>query len=353
MDDDESIDRSFQAGAIDFISKPIRWTVLKNRIKYILASRRSTLELELLSEKYEMILGAAANGICGLNNDGIISYVNPAGLEMLGYGEEEVMGKHYLDIFKLSEPGSDEFGLDCCPFFTNPEEKDSSHFDEIRMLHKDGTPFPADFTANPILRFSDIHGTVLVFRNITERLEAEERIRFLANHDTLTQLPNRNYFRRRLPQAVSLARRYKRRLCLLFIDLDRFKPINDTFGHAVGDLVLIQVAERLHSTLRSSDSVCRLGGDEFVILLESTETEEGAGYVAQKAIELLNEPIEVDKHVCYIGASIGISVFPDDCDDADTMLQHADIAMYDAKKKGRNCWCFYSKVQKMQEPGDI
>ena len=126
-------------------------------------------------------------------------------------------------------------------------------------------------------------GGVLVFQDVTERQEAAELIRYMANHDPLTNLPNRNYFRRRLPQAISLAKRYGRILCLLFIDLDRFKPINDQYGHGVGDMVLMQVAERLRGALRTSDSVCRLGGDEFVILLESSPTKisrlEWAAYI--------------------------------------------------------------------------
>lgn len=161
-------------------------------------------------------------------------------------------------------------------------------------------------------------------------------IRYMANHDSLTNLPNRNFCNKRLPQAISLAKRQNRIVCLLFIDLDRFKPINDKFGHAVGDRVLRRVADRLKKMLRASDSVCRLGGDEFVILLESTQSVEGAEYVAQKTIETLNEPIVVEGHQCSIGASIGISIYPHDCQDANTMLQHADIAMYAAKKLGRN-----------------
>ncbi len=210
------------------------------------------------------------------------------------------------------------------------------------MQRKDGTSFPVDFRSTPIRQGQRLIGGVLVFQDVTERQEAAELIRYMANHDPLTNLPNRNYFRRRLPQAISLAKRYGRILCLLFIDLDRFKPINDQYGHGVGDIVLMQVAERLRNVLRTSDSVCRLGGDEFVILLESTETLEGATLVAQKVIESLNEPIEAGDHICFIGASIGISVFPHDCDDAETMLRHADIAMYEAKKKGRNCWQLFS-----------
>jgi len=186
----------------------------------------------------------------------------------------------------------------------------------------------------------------MVFQDVTERQQAANLIRYMANHDSLTSLPNRNYFRKRLPQAISLAKRNNRMLCLLFIDLDRFKPINDTYGHAVGDEVLIRVSERLTAMLRSSDSICRLGGDEFVILLESTYSAGGCEMVAEKAISLLNEPIKVHGHVCNIGASVGISIFPDDCDDAESMLRNADIAMYRAKKKGRNTYELFVRKEK-------
>lgn len=341
VEDELTIERSYSAGAVDYIGKPLRWPVLKNRIRYILSAHRSKQELELLSKNYEMILDAAANGICGVNSARKINYINPAALRMLGYNVADVTGRNYMEIFKLSVPGGDSFFEDCCPFFDQQEAQCTISYDEARMMRRDGTSFPVDFHATPILSGQQLVGSVLVFQDITERQESAELIRYLANHDPLTNLPNRNYFRRRLPQAISLAKRYKRLLCLLFIDLDRFKPINDQYGHGVGDIVLVQVAERLRAVLRTSDSVCRLGGDEFVILLESTSTIEGAVMVAQKAIEALNEPIEADDHICYIGASIGISVFPKDCEDSETMLRNADIAMYEAKKKGRNCWHLY------------
>lgn len=342
LDDEAFVDRSFQAGAVDYIRKPIHWSVLKNRIKYILGSHRAKLELELLSRQYEMILDAAANGICGVDENQIISYINPAALSILGYEEEVLSGVPYSKVFKISMPGSEEFDLDCCPFFHDNSMISSRHFDEVRMLRKDGTSFPADFRATPILQRGKVAGGVIVFQDVTERQQAAEMIRYMANHDSLTNLPNRNYLRKRLPQAISLAMRHQRLLCMLFVDLDRFKPINDTYGHAIGDIVLRKVAQRLPKILRSSDSVCRLGGDEFVILLESANTMDGAELVAEKAIETLNEPIEAGNHICYIGASVGISIFPEDCQDAETMLRHADIAMYEAKKKGRNRWQRYS-----------
>jgi len=343
LDDEKSIERSYGAGAVDYIRKPLRWPVLKNRIRYIQGAHRAKQELELLSRNYEMILDAAANGICGVDDRGLISYINPAALKMLGYEIEEVTERDYRTVFKVSLPGSEELSEDCCPYFTRTDIRTTTCFDEARMLRKDGTSFLVDFRSTPIRQGQRLIGGVLVFQDVTERQEAAELIRYMANHDPLTNLPNRNYFRRRLPQAISLARRYGRILCLLFIDLDRFKPINDQFGHGIGDIVLVQVAERLRSVLRTSDSVCRLGGDEFVILLESTEALDGAILVAQKVIESLNEPIEAGDHVCFIGASIGISVFPLDCQDAETMLRHADIAMYEAKKKGRNCWQIYTE----------
>lgn len=347
LDDEAFVDRSFQAGAVDYIRKPIHWSVLKNRIRYILGSHRAKLELELLSRQYEMILDAAANGICGVDENKMISYINPAGLIMLGYEQKSISDVPYNQLFRISLPGSEEFDLDCCPFFHDSSMVASRHFDEVRMLRKDGTSFPADFRATPIFQGDKIAGGVIVFQDVTERQQAAELIRYMANHDSLTNLPNRNYMRKRLPQAISLAKRHKRLLCMLFVDLDRFKPINDTYGHEIGDIVLLKVAKRLTEILRASDSVCRLGGDEFVILLESSNTVEGAELVAQKAIEKLNESIEANDHVCYIGASIGISVFPDDCEDAETMLRHADIAMYEAKKKGRNRWQLYSGNEKM------
>jgi len=336
LEDVESIDRSFKAGAVDLIRKPIQWSVLRNRIKYIINAYHALREIEEMSRNYEMILEAAANGICGINEHRRISFVNPAAQKMLGFAQDEVIGRPYGEIFKASKPGSDDFAVDCCPFFQESAPKESFHYDELRLERKDGTSFPVDFRSTPLIEGKKVAGAVLVFQDVTERQQAAEMIRYMANHDSLTNLPNRNFCNKRLPQAISLAKRQNRIVCLLFIDLDRFKPINDKFGHAVGDRVLRRVADRLKKMLRASDSVCRLGGDEFVILLESTQSVEGAEYVAQKTIETLNEPIVVEGHQCSIGASIGISIYPHDCQDANTMLQHADIAMYAAKKLGRN-----------------
>jgi len=343
LDDEESVERSFKVGAVDYIPKPIRWSVLKNRICSIIGSYRSKIELEQLSKNYELILDAADNGICGLNKDQKIIYINPAALKMLGWERFELIGRRYREIFQLALAGTDSFNQDPCTFFSHPEDAKTFHFEEVLLLRKDGTSFPVDCRSTPIIQNNEITGGVLIFQDITDRQQSSEMIRYMANHDSLTSLPNRNYLRKRLPQAISLAQRYNRKLFLLFVDLDRFKPINDTYGHGVGDQVLIEVAGRLQTMLRSSDSICRLGGDEFVILLETTETVEGAEHVAQMVIDSFENPIEINGHVCAIGASAGISVYPDDSSDAETMLQHGDMAMYKAKEKGRNCWILYQQ----------
>jgi diguanylate cyclase (GGDEF)-like protein/PAS domain S-box-containing protein len=349
IDNEETVDRSFAAGAMDYIRKPIHWSVLKNRIRYIIEASRATSKLDQMKRNYELILYAAANGICQIDEKKRISFMNPAGLDLLGYQADEVIMQPYENILLLKEPDGENVPLELLLQDTSKEGTEEIHFDQLHMIRKDQVHFPVDLQTSPILKEQGIVGWVVLFQNLTEKEEAAAMIRHMANHDSLTNLRNRNFFLKRLPQAISLAKRYERYLYLLFIDLDRFKPINDTYGHSVGDKVLQIVAQRLTSMLRSSDSVCRLGGDEFVILLESTKDLKGAENVAAKTIELLNQVIEVEGVTCYIGASIGISEFPHGCTDAETMLRQADIAMYQAKNKGRNCYALYRETDEAKD----
>ncbi len=342
LDDEDTVDQAYESGAEDYIRKPIKWAVLKNRIHHILAARRAKQELEEISLNYSLLFNSAADGICGVDASERISFVNPAALEMLGYTREEMIGKPTTAFFSMSIPGEEGADKEIFPFRDAIEKEKNFHYDALRLVRKDGTSFTVDCRVAPMRKGEKVIGCVMIFLDVTDRQEAAEVIRHMANHDSLTNLPNRNFFLKRLPQAISLARREHRLLALLFIDLDRFKPVNDRFGHSVGDKVLQVVAGRLEKMLRSSDSVCRLGGDEFVILLESTKSIQGAEEVARKAIEALNQPIEVDGNNCSVGASIGISVYPHDCNDSETMLKHADIAMYRAKKNGRDRYEIYN-----------
>jgi len=184
-----------------------------------------------------------------------------------------------------------------------------------------------------------ITGTMM---DISERKRAEHKIEQLAYFDPLTTLPNRSLLTDRLTQAISQATRERRRLAILFIDLDRFKTINDTLGHAAGDELLTVVARILQGCVRESDTVARLGGDEFVILLNSISSSDDASVVAEKVNTALSSPIQLGETEIYTSASIGIAIYPDDGKDVATILKHSDSAMYQAKEQGRNTYQFFS-----------
>src|SRR5207302_10442703 len=177
---------------------------------------------------------------------------------------------------------------------------------------------------------------------ITERKRSEERLAYLAQHDPLTDLPNRTVLIDRLRLAIASAHRHEYSGALLFLDLDHFKDLNDTLGHAAGDRLLISVAERLKAAVRDEDTVARSGGDEFLMVLSNLASSDAASTVARHALTALASPFSIDGHEISVTASMGISVFPDDGYDAETLIRNADIAMYQAKRQGRNLFQFYS-----------
>jgi diguanylate cyclase (GGDEF)-like protein len=177
---------------------------------------------------------------------------------------------------------------------------------------------------------------VAVFSDITARKAAEERMRYLALHDALTDLPNRTLLNERLGQAILRAQRDKTHLALMYFDLDKFKPVNDTFGHEVGDLLLQSVARRVLACVRASDTVARIGGDEFVVLLPTLELDQDAQGVAEKIRQALEQPFEIAGQAFDVSTSLGLAIYPEHGQDAQTLTRHADEAMYLAKKQGRN-----------------
>jgi len=186
------------------------------------------------------------------------------------------------------------------------------------------------------------------FALVEEKTRADERIEYLASHDSLTNLPNREMFNELLRFAIQQARRYQRRFAILFIDLDRFKIINDSLGHEAGDLLLVEIAERIRRTLRSSDVVARLGGDEFVVILENTTEPHDIEAIARNLLTVLSQSLHLSGHECHTTASIGIAMFPDDGSDVHTLTKNADMAMYLAKEDGKNDFRFFTKDVKMQ-----
>ncbi|MEO6293808.1 MAG: diguanylate cyclase, partial [Burkholderiaceae bacterium] len=208
--------------------------------------------------------------------------------------------------------------------------------------HRDGHDIPVEI----FLQFIHLAGQdplfVAMVSDISERKKSEQRFAHLANHDALTNLPNRHLLQDRIGQALLQARRNGGQGAVLFIDLDQFKSINDSMGHVVGDLLLKEVAQRLVTSLRSQDTVARQGGDEFIVLLQNIAKAADAGATTQKLLDALLLPYHIKGKELYVSASIGITVFPDDGEDADTLLKHSDTAMYQAKEAGRNNYQFFA-----------
>ncbi len=200
------------------------------------------------------------------------------------------------------------------------------------------------------LRHEDgsIYALCGISTDITERKDIEEHMRHMAQYDGLTHLPNRALFSDRLQQALAAAKRDRSRLAMMFLDLDKFKPINDTYGHAVGDLLLKEAAQRIQDCLRASDTAARIGGDEFVVLLPAVETEQDAGMVGEKIRNALVQPFELAGHTLHISSSIGVAVYPEHGADEKLLVKSADIAMYHAKKNGRdNVKLYHSGMQEI------
>ncbi len=201
----------------------------------------------------------------------------------------------------------------------------------------------------------ETHSNALKVRNkeLEESREllqnSETRYRFLAHYDELTQLQNRTYFNEEMFRAISRVRECRTMLALIFIDLDRFKDVNDTFGHRAGDELLNQSAKRLNTVIRPTDVIARIGGDEFAIIIESFTDRNAVEIVCRRILSVMAEPFSVEGASCKIGASIGISIYPDDADDPDGLFQKADAAMYAVKKSGANNFMFYQKMEKTED----
>jgi diguanylate cyclase (GGDEF)-like protein/PAS domain S-box-containing protein len=299
-----------------------------------ISERRASAERDQLAQK---VFNHTPAGIIFTDEANRILSMNPAITEMTGFELVELLGQ---TVDSLIAPESVEQLHD----LQESTAQRSNWTGELGILRKSGSRFAADVRINRVEdALSGVAANhVWILVDITERKQAEERMRHIAQTDALTGLPNRLALIDRLAQLLPEARRHGWNAAIMFLDLDRFKIINDTLGHQIGDELLREVAHRLTRVVRETDFVARLGGDEFVIILPDTHAPTDAALVAGKVIAALAVPIEVDGHELHTTPSIGISVFPSDGDDGDTILKNADTAMYHAKSEGRNNYQFYA-----------
>ncbi len=340
LDDIDSIHRAYDAGATDFITKPINWTIFQHRLRYIWRSTLVSDDLRKSEMKNRALIDALPDLLLRITSDGrILESREPAGFDQIFSGPG-LLSKRIDEVF------SEEVSR---PIMKNLD----------RALTFGGMQFlEHNLQVDEVARHYEwrIVGSgkdeaMAIVRDITERKRTEERIFRLAYHDILTGLLNRNSFKEHLAQALTQAQRYDRYVATLFLDLDRFKRINDTFGYKVGDLLLQGVAERIREGVRKGDkparhvdSISRLGGDEFTILLPEISDVQDSAKVANRLLEAVSRPIIIAGHEIFMTGSIGITVYPMDGEDPDTLLKNADAAMYSAKEQGRNNYQFYSEA---------
>ena len=287
--------------------------------------------------KLSSVMEQTADIIVVTDTEGIIEYVNPSFERITGYTYNEAVN---------NSPGLVASGLHKSEFYRHMWETitaGESYSNIFINRRKDGSLYYEEKTITPI---KDQSGTITHYvatgKDISERIQIQERLQHMAHHDALTDLPNRNLFLDRLQQALNRARWHNRLVAVMFMDLDRFKNINDTLGHNVGDQLLLELSRRLGGTVRDGDTIARFGGDEFAILLDDIDSDSHISSLAQKLLDTLSMPFKINKQELFVTASIGVSIFPNDGDDSDTLLRNADVAMYRAKDMGKNNYQFYS-----------
>ena len=351
LDDEDSISRAYAYGATDFIAKPTNATILVHRVRYML---RGSLTLNALLRS-EARLGLAQR-IAKIGNwewhpsTGQF-LVSPELCRLMGVRIQDFQGTKEAFLDMVHPDDRDVVDRALQSILAERKPCDIDH----RMVFPHGGEFTVNLQAEAVfddqLKTMTIVGTA---KDISERKRSEREIHRLAYYDSLTGLPNRVLFKDRVTQALAHARRYQSTLAVLFLDLDRFKIINDTLGHNIGDLLLKQVADRLAESVRHSDSVgrsmetgearelARLGGDEFTVLSTNIRQVQDAGIVARRILESLARPFLIDGHEIVVTTSVGIAIFPTDGDSVDQLLKSSDVAMYQAKERGRNNAQFYS-----------
>ncbi len=292
-------------------------------------------------ERAEVTLNSIGDAVMSCDNGGRVTYLNTVAEALTGWARAEAAGRHVDEVFRVLDASTRKVAVN--PMAAAMSENRTVLLAPNSVLsRRDGVEAAIEDSAAPIHdRRGQVTGAVMVFHDVSSTRALSLRMSHQAQHDSLTDLPNRLLFHDRLRQGMALAHRHSQKLAVMYLDVDRFKNVNDSLGHDVGDRLLILMAQRLLGCVRTSDTVSRQGGDEFVILLPELTRGLDAGIRAEKILAALSAPYSIDIHNVHVTASIGVVIFPDDGKDAETLLKNADFAMYHAKECGRGNYQFF------------
>jgi diguanylate cyclase (GGDEF)-like protein/PAS domain S-box-containing protein len=358
--DEEVAKLALQHGAQDYL--------LKNHVDAYLLSKalgsmieRAAIAEALFNEREraQVTLNSIGDAVMSTDVWAQVTYLNIVAEGLTGWSREEAAGRPVAEVFRIIDATTREAAQNPVALAIR-ENKTVALTPNCVLVRRDGVEAAIEDSTAPIHdRRGQVTGAVMVFRDASETRALSSKMTHLAQHDSLTDLPNRILFSDRLTEAIAAAHRYRRKLAVLFLDLDRFKHINDSLGHVIADRVLQSVAGRLHACVRASDTVSRQGGDEFVILLSEVARAQDAAVSAEKILLAVRTLHRVDRHDLHLTASIGIVTYPNDGMEAETLMKNADFAMYHAKDSGRNNYQFFKPdmnlraVERQSLEGDL
>lgn len=355
-ENEESARMLVKKGAYDYLGKQyvnshwlpkaLRYVTERKQVEAVL--RTSEAALFEAKERAQVTLNSIGDAVVVTDVLGNVTYLNQMAETMTGWQQEDAIGLPLTEVFHVLDGKTRRIAKNPAQTAIR-EDRTVGLAADCVLIRRDGLEYPIEDSSVPIHNHQgQVTGAVIVFHDVSASREMTQKMAHLAKHDALTGQPNRLLLQERLAQAIALAQRHRRQVGLLYLDLDYFKTINDSLGHAVGDQLLISVAERLQACVRASDTVCRQGGDEFVILLAQIEHPQDARQVAGKMLAAMTAPHLIGVHELHVSISIGISVYPNDGDNAESIMKNADTAMYHAKTSGRNNYQFFRSDINMQ-----
>lgn len=348
----ESARMALQRGAYDFLKKPYLPDELLTTMKNAAGKKRLEFanltykqRLEESEHLHRFIVEHSPDIVFMLDTEGKFTFLNDTVYQTLGYNKNELIGQHYSVLVSAQSRDQAKY-----VFMERRSDERKSRHVELKLKHRAEAEYRYFDTSSMSVRLNrgpggeeEFQGTYGVARDVTEKKEAQELINYQAYHDLLTGIPNRSLMEDRLSLAINQAKRNKQHLAVMFLDLDRFKWVNDTMGHPMGDRVLQAVSHRLEDTLRKGDTLARFGGDEFALVLPQVNRRADAETIAMKIINELKAPFVIDDHELHVTCSIGIAIYPEAGNTMEALIRSADLAMYSVKDKGKNSFEFFDE----------